>query len=42
MAPICKVALAKSKEIHIHSFGLNLHLVGKGNNGHFAPFSWSN
>ena len=22
-------------------FGLNVDLVGKGNNGHFAPFSWA-
>ena len=35
-----KVALAKSKQTHIHSFGLDL--VGKSNNGHFAPFNWSN
>jgi hypothetical protein len=37
-----KVALAKSKQTHIHSFGLDLDLVSKGNNGHFAPFNWSN
>ncbi|HTT37511.1 MAG TPA: DUF1326 domain-containing protein [Burkholderiales bacterium] len=37
-----KVALAKSKQTHIHAFGLNLDLAGKGNNGHFAPFNWSN
>ena len=37
-----KVALAKSKQTHIHAFGLDLDLVGKSNNGHFAPFNWSN
>ena len=37
-----KVALAKSKETHIHFFGLNLDLGGKSNNGHFAPFNWTN
>jgi hypothetical protein len=37
-----KVALAKSKHTHIHSFGLDLDLVGKDNNGHFAPFEWGN
>ena len=37
-----KVALAKSKKTHIHCFGLELDLVGKDNNGHFAPFSWTN
>jgi hypothetical protein len=25
----------------VHGFGLDLDLVGKGNNGHFAPFSWA-
>jgi hypothetical protein len=37
-----KVALAKSKQTHIHAFGLDLDLVGKSNNGHFASFDWSN
>jgi len=37
-----KVALAKSKQTHIHAFGLDLELIAQGNNGHFAPFSWSN
>lgn len=36
-----RLALAKSSETHVHGFGLDLDLVGKGNNGHFAPFSWS-
>jgi hypothetical protein len=36
-----RLALARSKETHVHGFGLDLDLVGRGNNGHFAPFSWS-
>ncbi len=37
-----RLALARSKETHIHAFGLDLDLAGAGNNGHYAPFSWSN
>jgi hypothetical protein len=36
-----RLALARSKETHVHGFGLDLDIVGKGNNGHFAPFAWS-
>ncbi|HVC55731.1 MAG TPA: DUF1326 domain-containing protein [Stellaceae bacterium] len=36
-----RLALAQAKETHLHGFGLALDLVGRGNNGHFAPFSWS-
>jgi hypothetical protein len=36
-----RLALARSKETHMHGFGLDLDLVGKGNNGHFAPFAWT-
>jgi len=36
-----RLALARAKELHMHGFGLELDLVGKGNNGHFAPFSWA-
>jgi len=36
-----RLALARAKEMHMHGFGLDLDLVGKGNNGHFAPFSWA-
>jgi hypothetical protein len=36
-----RLALARSEETHIHSFGLDLDMSGKGNNGHFAPFNWS-
>jgi hypothetical protein len=37
-----RLALAKSTETHIHGFGLDLDMTGKGNNGHFAPFNWNN
>jgi len=36
-----RLALARSHETHIEGFGLDLHLSGKGNNGHFAPFHWA-
>jgi hypothetical protein len=36
-----RLALARSKETHVHAFGLDLDLSGRGNNGHFAPFSWT-
>jgi len=36
-----RLALARSKETHIHAFGLDLDMVGKENNGHYAPFSWA-
>lgn len=36
-----RVALARSTETHIHAFGLDVDLVGVGNNGHFAPFDWA-
>ncbi len=36
-----RLALARSKETHVHGFGLDLDLVGTGNNGHYAPFSWA-
>jgi hypothetical protein len=36
-----RLALARAGETHLHGFGLDLDLVGKGNNGHFAPFSWA-
>jgi hypothetical protein len=36
-----RLALARAKELSVHAFGLDLHLAGRGNNGHFAPFSWS-
>lgn len=36
-----RLALARAAEAHVHGFGLDLDLVGKGNNGHFAPFAWA-
>jgi hypothetical protein len=36
-----RLALARSKHTKIEGFGLELDMVGKANNGHFAPFSWS-
>jgi hypothetical protein len=36
-----RLALARSKETHLHAFGLDLDIAGAGNNGHYAPFSWS-
>ena len=36
-----RLALARAKEMHMHGFGVDMDLVGKGNNGHFAPFSWT-
>jgi hypothetical protein len=36
-----RLALARAREMHVHGFSLDLDLVGKGNNGHFAPFAWA-
>jgi hypothetical protein len=36
-----RLALARAKEAQVHAFGLDLDLVGVGNNGHFAPFAWA-
>ncbi|HVC11095.1 MAG TPA: DUF1326 domain-containing protein [Burkholderiales bacterium] len=36
-----RLALARSGHTRLHGFGLELELAGKGNNGHYAPFSWS-
>jgi hypothetical protein len=35
-----RLSLARAKDVRVHGFGIDLDLVGKGNNGHFAPFSW--
>ncbi len=37
-----RLALARSKALHVHGFGLDLDMVGEGNNGHYAPFAWTN
>ena len=36
-----RLALARSRKTEITGFGLSLSMVGKGNNGHFAPFAWA-
>ena len=36
-----RLALARAKRLNVEGFGLNVGMVGKGNNGHFAPFSWA-
>jgi hypothetical protein len=36
-----RLALARSKFTRIQAFDLDLEMQGKGNNGHFAPFSWA-
>jgi hypothetical protein len=36
-----RLALARSREMRVGGFGLSLDFVGRGNNGHFAPFAWS-
>ena len=36
-----RLALARSSEMHLHGFGLDLDMSGLGNNGHFAPFEWT-
>jgi hypothetical protein len=37
-----RLALAQAKDLRVHGFGLDLDMAGKGNNGHFAPFAWTN
>lgn len=36
-----RLALARSSQFHMHGFGLDLDMPGRGNNGHFAPFAWA-
>jgi hypothetical protein len=36
-----RLALARSSHMRVDGFGIDLKLEGEGNNGHFAPFSWS-
>lgn len=35
-----RLALAQASDMRLDAFGLTEHLVGEGNNGHFAPFDW--
>ena len=37
-----RLALARTSELHLDGFDLKLDMSGMGNNGHFAPFAWSN
>jgi len=36
-----RLALARAAQFHMHGFGLDVDMVGRGNNGHFAPFAWA-
>jgi hypothetical protein len=36
-----RLALARAKKTRVTGFGLDLDLVDKGNNGHYAPFAWA-
>jgi len=36
-----RVALAQATQFHVDGFGFDVDIVGKGNNGHFAPFTWA-
>ena len=36
-----RLALAQASEMTLGAFGLSESLLGQGNNGHFAPFSWA-
>lgn len=36
-----RLALAQAGELTLSGFGISESLLGQGNNGHFAPFSWA-
>jgi hypothetical protein len=36
-----RIALATAAHLKVHAFGLDDELVGKDNNGHYAPFAWA-
>lgn len=36
-----RLAQAKASRSHMHAFGIDWDDTAGGNNGHFAPFSWS-
>jgi hypothetical protein len=36
-----RLALARTKSLVVKGFNLALEMIGKGNNGHYAPFSWT-
>lgn len=37
-----RLALARTKSLVVKGFGLALEMINKGNNGHYAPFAWTN
>ncbi len=37
-----RLALARTKSLVVKGFGLALSMIGKRNNGHYAPFAWKN
>lgn len=37
-----RLALARTKQSSLDAFDLKLDMIGKGNNGHYAPFHWTN
>ncbi len=36
-----RLALARAKRLCVRGFSLDIDIAGKGNNGHFAPFTWA-
>lgn len=36
-----RLALARAREMRVSAFGVEEAILGQGNNGHFAPFSWA-
>jgi len=36
-----RLALARARKTEVEGFGLSLSMLGRGNNGHFAPFAWA-
>jgi hypothetical protein len=36
-----RLALARTKQSSLGAFDLQLDMIGKGNNGHYAPFHWT-
>ena len=37
-----RLALARTSNLTVKGFGLDLEMNGEGNTGHYAPFNWSN
>ncbi len=36
-----RLALARASRYRVEGFGLDVEMIGKRNNGHFAPFAWA-